>query len=286
MIISAPPLYGLVLAGGRSTRMQRDKATIEYRPGETQIDTAMKLLSGRVAQAFLSVRGDQREDPVRARFEQILDRGGVEGPIAGISAAFAAHPGSAWLVLACDLPFLDAATLDTLLGARAPDLDATAFRSSHDGLPEPLCAIYEPRAGAGIAAHIASGRNCPRKFLLNANVRLIDQPNARALDNVNTMDEYSSAMAALDSSTPTEGPAREIRVQYYALLREQAGRSDETLSTRARTPRELYGELAARYPFTLSADLLRVAVNAEFGDWTQPLKAGDAVVFIPPVAGG
>ena len=284
MIISAPPLYGLVLAGGRSTRMQRDKATIEYRPGETQIDTAMRLLAGRVARTFLSVRRDQRDDPVRARFEQIVDRGGVEGPIAGISAAFAAHPASAWLVLACDLPFLDAATLDTLLGARAPDLDATAFRSSHDGLPEPLCAIYEPRAGAGLAAHIASGRNCPRKFLLNANIRLLDQPNARALDNVNTMDEYSSAMAALDSSP--ESPAREIRVQYYALLREQAGRSDETLSTRARTPIELYTELAARYPFTLPADLLRVAVNAEFGDWTQPLKAGDAVVFIPPVAGG
>ena len=69
-------------------------------------------------------------------------------------------------------------------------------------------------------------------------------------------------------------------------LREQAGRSDETLSTRSRTPIELYGELSARYPFTLPADLLRVAVNAEFGDWTQPLNAGDAVVFIPPVAGG
>jgi molybdopterin converting factor small subunit len=108
----------------------------------------------------------------------------------------------------------------------------------------------------------------------------LDQPNPRALDNVNTLDEYANAMTAIDS------PAREIRVQYYALLREQAGRSDEMLSTRARTPRELYVELAARYPFTLPADMLRVAVNAEFGEWTQPLKAGDAVVFIPPVAGG
>jgi len=292
MIIAAPPLYGLVLAGGRSTRMQRDKATIEYVPGETQIDTAMKLLGGRVARSFLSVRRDQGDDPVRARYEQVVDRGGVEGPIAGISAAFAAHPGSAWLVLACDLPFLDAGTLDLLLEARASDLDATAFRSSHDGLPEPLCAIYEPRASGKIAAHIASGRNCPRKFLITANTRLLDQPNPHALDNVNTMDEYASAMSALALSTesPIEGsadrPAREIRVQYYALLREQAGRSDETLSTRARTPIELYAELAARYPFTLSADMLRVAINAEFCDWTQPLKAGDAVVFIPPVAGG
>jgi molybdopterin-guanine dinucleotide biosynthesis protein A len=280
MIISAPPMYGLVLAGGRSTRMQRDKGALEYRPGQTQIDAAMHLLESRTARTFLSVRADQSQDAARARHAQIADRGGVEGPMAGIVAAFAEHPGAAWLVLACDLPFLDELTLDALISARAPDADATAFKSTHDGLPEPLCAIYEPRAAAKIAAHIAAGKNCPRKFLINANTRLLDQPNPRALDNVNTLDEYANAMTAIDS------PAREIRVQYYALLREQAGRSDEMLSTRARTPRELYVELAARYPFTLPADMLRVAVNAEFGEWTQPLKAGDAVVFIPPVAGG
>jgi len=186
-------------------------------------------------------------------------------------------------VLACDLPFLDARTLDHLIAARDPARVATAFRSSHDGLPEPLCAIYEPRALDGVRAHIAAGKNCPRKFLINADTCLLDQPEPRALDNVNTVAEYGRAMESL---VPNDTPAREIRVQYYALLREQAGRSDETLATRARTPLELYAELSSRYPFTLPAGMLRVAVNAEFGDWTQPLKAGDAVVFIPPVAGG
>jgi molybdopterin converting factor small subunit len=88
----------------------------------------------------------------------------------------------------------------------------------------------------------------------------------------------------MSALSPSE--AIEISVQYYALLREQAGRSAENLATRARTPRELYAELAAKYPFTLPADMLRVAINAEFGDWAQPLRPGDAVVFIPPVAGG
>jgi molybdenum cofactor guanylyltransferase len=280
VIISSPPLYGLVLAGGRSTRMQRDKAALEYRPGESQIDVTMKLLAGRVASAFVSVRADQSQDPARSRHPQIVDHGGVEGPIAGISAAFTQYPGAAWLVLACDLPFLDERTLDLLISARSTESDATAFRSSHDGLPEPLCAIYEPRAAGKIAAQIAAGKNCPRKFLLNASTRLLDQPDPRALDNVNTLAEYASAMSAI------EPPSRQIRVQYYALLREQAGRSDETLATRARTPRELYVELSGRYPFTLPAEMLRVAVNAEFGEWHQPLQPGDAVVFIPPVAGG
>jgi molybdopterin-guanine dinucleotide biosynthesis protein A len=280
--MSAAPLYGLVLAGGRSTRMQRDKAALEYRPGETQLDAAVKLLTPRVARVFVSVRAEEREG-LRSAYPQIVDRGDVQGPIAGIGAALAEHPEAGWLVLACDLPFLDAQTLDTLIASRDPSSDATAFRSSRDGLPEPLCAIYEPRASASLAAHIAAGRNCPRKYLVNAHTRLLEQPNPRALDNVNTVAEYGDAMSAL---SPPGSQAREIRVQYYALLREQAGRSTETLQTQARTPRELYLELRARYPFTLPPEMLRVAVNAEFGEWTQPLKAGDAVVFIPPVAGG
>ena len=44
--------------------------------------------------------------------------------------------------------------------------------------------------------------------------------------------------------------------------------------------------LKSRYPFSLAPEMLRVAVNAEFGEWSQRLADGDSVVFIPPVAGG
>ncbi|MEO8016883.1 MAG: NTP transferase domain-containing protein [Pseudomonadota bacterium] len=286
--MNVPRVHGLVLTGGRSSRMKRDKAAIKFRAGETQLDSAMKMLEGRVARAYVSVRADQQNDPARARYARIIDRGDTEGPIAGISAALASYPDAAWLVIACDLPFLDGQTLDTLLLARDPSFDATAFRSSHDGLPEPLCAIYEPRARDALNAQIAAGRNCPRKFLINAHTQLLDQPNPRALDNVNTVAEYEQAVAAMNEAPEPAraSPERTIRVQYYALLREQAGRSDETLTTGARTPHELYAELRTRYPFTLPAEMLRVAINAEFGEWTQALNAGDAVVFIPPVAGG
>jgi molybdopterin converting factor subunit 1 len=80
--------------------------------------------------------------------------------------------------------------------------------------------------------------------------------------------------------------AKRLTVEYYALLREQAGRRSETLQSEAATARELYTELATRYPFTLPVELLRVAVNAEFADWSTALRDGDAVVFLPPVAGG
>jgi molybdopterin converting factor subunit 1 len=78
----------------------------------------------------------------------------------------------------------------------------------------------------------------------------------------------------------------QLEVQYYALMREQAGRSAETLDTAATTPAELYDELQARHGFTLAREQLKVAINSEFASWTRPLTAGDAVVFIPPVAGG
>jgi molybdopterin-guanine dinucleotide biosynthesis protein A len=277
------PLYGLVLTGGRSTRMGQDKAALAY-AGRTQLERAMTLIGARVERAWVSVRAEQQADPVRAQFAQIADRHRDVGPVAGILAAQESHPQAAWLVLACDLPLLDEATLAHLVSARSPAAVATAYRSSHDGLPEPLCAIYEPRSHALLEAYLQGGRNCPRKFLIEAGARLIDEPDPRALDNVNTPDEYGAASDLLTGKNMSQ-PKR-LTVQYFALLREQAGRREEALESTARTPQELYQELRQRYPFTLGSEVLRVAVNSEFADWTTPLRAGDTVVFIPPVAGG
>jgi molybdopterin-guanine dinucleotide biosynthesis protein A len=292
----AAPIYALVLAGGRSTRMQRDKAALTYH-GRTQLEWAVSLLQSHAQRVFVSVRPDQTSDPVRAHFDQIVDTRENLGPVAGIMAAQAKHPEVAWLVLACDLPFLDNATLTHLVAARQPQRLATAYRSSHDGLPEPLCAIYEPASREPLLAHVSNGKDCPRKFLINSDVQLIDEPNPHALDNVNTPDEYGSAIATLsetqgaknvDAGSTLTGvpPDKRIKVQYYAILREQAGRSDESIVTAARTPRDLYNELKSRYRFSLAPEMLRVAVNAEFGEWSQRLADGDFVVFIPPVAGG
>src|SRR5579883_965843 len=196
---AAAPLYGLVLAGGRSSRMQRDKAALEY-AGRTQLERAIELITPLVERVFVSIRPDQAGDPLRARFAQIIDSGEVSGPMAGILAAQSRHPDAAWLVLACDLPLLDRQTLGHLLRSRRPERQATAYRSSHDGLPEPLCAIYEPASAAAIRAYVAGGRDCPRKFLINADTALIDQPDPGALDNVNTPSEYGSATDRLLSA--------------------------------------------------------------------------------------
>jgi molybdopterin-guanine dinucleotide biosynthesis protein A/molybdopterin converting factor small subunit len=278
--VNAAPLYGLVLAGGSSTRMQRDKAALTYQ-GQSQLDRAFELAKRHLDNVFVSVRASQARDPARARHPLIVDRVAGAGPVVGIRSALAAYPAGAWLVLACDLPFLSDAALATLIKERDPSVFATAYRSAHDGKPEPLCAIWEPSAGPMLADYQAGGDECPRKFLIRNNARLIDLEEARALDNVNTPEEYAEASAALGKSSPMQ-----LKIQYYALMREQAGRSEETLETSASTPADLYVELAARHGFTLSRDQLKVAVNSEFSDWSRKLAANDAVVFIPPVAGG
>jgi molybdopterin-guanine dinucleotide biosynthesis protein A len=192
----SPPLYGLVLAGGRSTRMQRDKATLPYQ-GRNQLDRAMELLQSCAVEALVSVRPDQRQDPARARYAQVVDAQDGLGPIAGIAAAQALRPGAAWLVLACDLPYLEADTIAHLLERRDPARIATAYRSSHDGLPEPLCAIWEPRSAELILEYIGAGKSCPRKFLIKADALLLEQPHPQALDNINTPEEYRTAGSLL-----------------------------------------------------------------------------------------
>jgi molybdopterin converting factor subunit 1 len=79
---------------------------------------------------------------------------------------------------------------------------------------------------------------------------------------------------------------KSVRVQYFAILREQRGEARETVSTGANTAGELYEELRARHGFTLPAERLRAAVNDEFAPWTAALRDGDTLVFLPPVAGG
>jgi MoaD family protein len=277
------PVYGLILAGGSSSRMKRDKAALLYQ-GKGQLDRAFELALKHVNPVFVSVRASQADDPSRAHRPLIIDSIAGEGPIVGIRSALAAHPEAAWLVLACDLPFLRDATLERLLALRDASVLATAYRSSHDGLPEPLCAIWEPTAGAALAEYEAGGGHCPRKFLMRHAVRLVDPIDRQALDNVNTPEEYAHALGFFDSTSPAN--IMQLKIRYYALMREQAGRSEETVETTAATPADLYSELQARYGFTLSREQLKVAVNSEFSAWSTRLAAGDAVVFIPPVAGG
>ena len=191
--MAADPLYGLVLAGGESRRMGRDKALLA-RGGLTQLEYLYSLVDGFVARTFVSARASQREEQERSRFPQIVDRYEGIGPVAGILTAMEEHPGADWLVVACDLPNVDEATLRFLLENRSATRPFTAYRSSHDGLPEPLCAVFRSGSDALIRAFVADGIHCPRKMMIRSDTCLLEQPDPRALDNVNTPDDLESSI--------------------------------------------------------------------------------------------
>ncbi len=193
---AAAPLRGLVLAGGQSRRMRADKALIDYH-GKPQLHWVVELITPWCSSVHVSVRADQANEPVRAGLALIVDARTDAGPIAGILAAQQRDPDVAWLVLACDLPFLNARTLEHLIERRASASVATAYRSAHDGLPEPLCAIWEPASGPLVAAAVAAEKYCPRALLASSGAVLLDLPDAGALDNVNTREELELARSRI-----------------------------------------------------------------------------------------
>ena len=198
MTVQSKNLYGLILAGGYSQRMGQDKALLTYRD-KSQLLHTHELLSHYCDKVFISVRDDQQQQSPYHRFPQIKDNIalGIKGPLAGIVSALILHPAHSWLVLACDLPFVDNQTIETLINGRNQQAIATAFISSYENLPEPLCAIWEAQALESIQEFVKSGISCPRKILIKSKTHLLPQENPKWLDNVNTMEEFHQAQQKL-----------------------------------------------------------------------------------------
>jgi len=173
--------------------MGHDKALLDHN-GQSQLAYVVGVLDACVERVFVSTRADQADDEQRAQYAQIVDGYDDLGPVAGILSALEEKPGVDWLVVACDLPNIDEQTIRYLLEQRGGEQAFTAFTSSHDGLPEPLCAIYRSGSEDVIRQFVDEGMNCPRKILIRSNTRLLDQPDPEALDNVNTPDDLQNSV--------------------------------------------------------------------------------------------
>ncbi|OQA25904.1 MAG: molybdopterin-guanine dinucleotide biosynthesis protein MobA [Verrucomicrobia bacterium ADurb.Bin345] len=148
-----PPLYGLVLAGGKSGTAGAFAKHFEI------LDEHCEL-------AFLSSRADQAELPEYKGFPQILDVFTGMGPMSGILSALRACPGAAWLVVAATLPRFDIEMVAHLVVNRNTERAVTAYLSPADGMPDPLCAIYEPRSRELLLSCVREGITCPKRALI------------------------------------------------------------------------------------------------------------------------
>ena len=189
-------LFGLVLVGGRSIRMGRDKALISYNGTETQLERSTALLKAVCQEVFVSQRKDQAyeiQNFANVIYDSVKE---VKGPLCGILSAMYYHPSVNWLVIACDLPNLDDSVLWKLVRefeSESPQL--IAYKSSYDGLPEPLCAIYPSESAIELLTYSRKFKtNCPRKILMAMNARLVEQDDPTSLDNVNTTSEYDDSI--------------------------------------------------------------------------------------------
>ncbi len=202
MKAETPTLHAVLLAGGHSRRMGKNKAALLYQ-GQTQLARAITLLQDLDIPTSLSLRpGQTVPEAVQMYHIQLihdLDQYQDIGPLGGILSAFTANPGRSLLVVACDLPFLDNQTLQHLIQNRVPEKLAVAYRSTHDRLPEPLCAIWEPHGEDFIRQKLAENIRCPRKILIQGDTHLLELPSPEALDNINTPEEYTEALERIST---------------------------------------------------------------------------------------
>jgi len=141
------PLIGLILAGGRSSRMGSNKAELIHPDGRTLARRTFDLLQEAGCESIVISLRHQQEPP--AGFTGIASPviardpvGASEGPLSGLLASMRLRPEADWLVLACDLPRLDVTTLRNLISSKRHDEPFLSYRSEFDDLPEPLCALY------------------------------------------------------------------------------------------------------------------------------------------------
>lgn len=189
--MTAPPLHGVVLAGGRSRRYGQDKAALRI-DGVALLERAVTLLGEFTSDVRVAVSADQCDDKLRRQFSLVTDVAAGLGPAAGLLAARQASPESAWLVLACDMPGIDRRVLTLLVAARDPSAGATAFRDPASRLPEPLCAIFEPATLAKLAAEVAAGgKPGPSALLAGCQAKLLDPPPESFFGSINTPEDLA-----------------------------------------------------------------------------------------------
>ncbi len=195
------PIKGLVLVGGKSTRMGQDKSELNYF-GKPQKEITKELLENNNLETFYSVRpfdyaqGDNQKLNIISsaveKSQEIPDVFLNLGPFGGICSAFQKDPNSAWFVLATDVPFINEDIIQLLLKHRNPSKTATAIKGKNKQFVEPLITIYEPKAYSILLQYLAQGYSCPRKMLINSEVEIVEIDDS-FIRNVNTPEEFDLA---------------------------------------------------------------------------------------------
>ena len=218
-----PALSLLILAGGKSSRMKKDKSQLPWQdsttlthmltnsyvyPFERTVISANRIIEPQELPDFIRKKTKQREHTTeyihlsdKRRLSVVSDLYTDCGPLGGMEAAMRLCPSDCWLILAVDLPFYDFSRLPALLAADTPEYDAVI--PVINGRENPLAALYKGRVYEKIRTALADGDYRVRK-IYNKKAAFIDEtPYARQYLNMNTPIAYKEALAcAANQSRP------------------------------------------------------------------------------------
>ena len=179
-------ILGLVLAGGKSERFGQDKASYAFHDGICQLDYAMRLLDTFCDRTVVSVSDSRSRFALEeSNYDWIKDLPGIQGPIGGVMSGLIEARGKGLLVVACDMPLLEASLILRLLTQRDEGRLATCYLAT-DGKPEPLCAIYEPGCLPLLEKATEEGQMSLRRFLTIENVARVPCRSPELLASLNT----------------------------------------------------------------------------------------------------
>jgi molybdopterin-guanine dinucleotide biosynthesis protein A len=194
----------IVLCGGRSARMGRDKAALPFGP-ETLLARVVRVVQT-VADDVVVLGHTMQSMPENVRV--VTDPVEGLGPLAGLATGLAAVHGERALLLACDMPLLAPALLRRLL-ALAGDADACV--PLVDDLPMTTCAVYATRVLPRARAYLADGTRSLRALLEGVSVRWVAADELRDVDqdllsfwDCDTPERYEAALT-LAGFGPTRG---------------------------------------------------------------------------------
>jgi molybdopterin-guanine dinucleotide biosynthesis protein A len=177
----ATELMGLVLCGGESRRMGRDKGLMLHDGMPRALYVGQKPM--RWMPVYYSIRKAQVEAyaAVLPTERLIIDVMGIGGPLNGLLSVHRRFPAADILLVACDMLDLDEATLERLMAAREAG-DADFYAYGDERLWQPFGCIYTSR-GLGKAP----GHSSLQSLLRSGRTQGLPIVDAAAFNNYNTL---------------------------------------------------------------------------------------------------
>jgi molybdopterin-guanine dinucleotide biosynthesis protein A len=195
-----PGLYAVIACGGQSSRMGIDKSMLLYHE-KPQCYWLYEMLEPFCEKVFISCNNVQA-GKIHADLSIIPDLAGYSniGPMACLLSAFDQYPGKDVFVVGCDYPFLSADDILQFLNSFERDKPAAAFYNSIYGLYEPLLAYYNYDSAEEVYKVFLNKEFSLQHFLVKINAEKFFTPNEKAIESVDTKEDYEKALAFIKHS--------------------------------------------------------------------------------------